>query len=151
MGNNVVEENVCYVVLELAENGEIFDIIFETGPLKGDCLIYYLRQLITVFSYLHSNNVAHRDIKPENILLDSNCKIKLADFGFATILDEGQKNRTVLGTERYMSPEILGNHSYDAKKADIFSLGVVFYVLAMGNPPFIKSDIQKDPYYKTLI
>ncbi len=50
-----------------------------------------------------------------------------------------------------MSPEILLNQPYDAKKADIFSLGVVFYVLAKGNPPFIKSDIQKDPYYKTLI
>lgn len=50
-----------------------------------------------------------------------------------------------------MSPEILNNQPYDAKKADIFSLGVVFYVLAKGNPPFIKSDIHKDPYYKTLI
>ena len=104
-----------------------------------------------MFEYLHDNNIAHRDIKPENILIDKNFEVKLADFGFATILDEGQKSKTVLGTERYMSPEIMGSSSYDAKRADVFSLGVVFYVLAKGNPPFIKSDVHKDPYYKALI
>ncbi len=60
-----------------------------------------------IFDYLHQNNVVHRDIKPENILIDKNFNLKLADFGFATLVDEDQKNKTYLGTERYMCPELV--------------------------------------------
>lgn len=75
----------------------------------------------------------------------------MADFGFATLVDEGEKNKTILGTERYMCPELINQKPYDAKCADIFSLGVVLYVLAKGSPPFIKADFVNDPYYKALI
>lgn len=150
--NGVVQEDkCCYMVLELAEHGEIFDIIYESGPLSEDLLKFYGKQLLDIFSYLHSNNVVHRDIKPENILIDKNFNIKLADFGFATLIDEGQKNRTFLGTERYMCPELLARTAYDAKKADVFSLGVVLYVLAKASPPFVQADPNKDVYYKTLL
>jgi serine/threonine protein kinase len=76
------------MVLELAEYGEIFDIIFESGPLSMNLIKFYGKQLLDIFGYLHSNNVVHRDIKPENILIDKNFNIKLADFGFATLVDE---------------------------------------------------------------
>ena len=106
--------------------------------------------MLEIFSYLHSNNVVHRDIKPENILIDKNYNIKLADFGFATLVDEGQKNQTYLGTERYMCPELVAKCAYDAKKADIFSIGVVLYVLAKASPPFVLADPNQDVYYKTM-
>ncbi len=94
--------------------------------------------------------MVHRDIKPENILIDKNFNIKLADFGFATLVDEGVKNTTYLGTERYMCPELHEKKAYDAKKSDVFSLGVLLYILAKASPPFLQADITKDLYYKTL-
>ena len=138
------------MVLELAEYGEIFDVIYESGPLSMKMIQFYGSQLLSIFSYLHQNNVVHRDIKPENILIDKSFNIKLADFGFATLVDEDVKNKTFLGTERYMCPELILRKAYDAKKSDVFSLGVVLYVLAKATPPFVKADPASDLYYKTL-
>lgn len=77
-------------------------------------------------------------------------EIKLADFGFATMIDNSQHNKTHLGTERYMCPELVMKKKYDAKRADVFALGVILYVIMKGIPPFEKADIIKDPYYKAL-
>lgn len=101
--------------------------------------------------YLHSRNIVHRDLKPENMLLGKNYELKLADFGFATVVDDSEKNKTHLGTERYMCPELVMKKKYDAKKADVFSLGVILFVFMKGQPPFEKADIINDPYYKTLM
>lgn len=101
--------------------------------------------------YLHSRNIVHRDLKPENILLGKALEIKLADFGFATLVEEDEKNKTHLGTERYMCPELVMKKKYDAKKADVFALGVILFVFMKGQPPFEKADIINDPYYKTLM
>lgn len=104
-----------------------------------------------VLSYLHDNNIVHRDLKPENILLGDSLEIKLADFGFSTLVEEGIKNKTRLGTGSYMCPELVAKKYYDAKKADVFSLGVILFVLAKGSPPFEVANINKDAYYRTLI
>lgn len=90
-------------------------------------------------------------MKPENILLGKFLEIKLADFGFATLVDDLEKNKTHLGTERYMCPELVMKKKYDGKKADVFALGVILFVFMKGQPPFEKADIINDPYYKTLI
>ena len=73
--------------MELAENGEIFEVIFKTGALKENTLRYYLSQLLNAMQLLHSKNIVHRDLKPENILLGKYLEVKLADFGFATQVD----------------------------------------------------------------
>lgn len=70
-------------------------------------------------------------------MIDKNFNIKLADFGFATLVDEGINNTTFLGTERYMCPELFAKKAYNAKKADVFSLGVVLFILAKASPPFL--------------
>lgn len=101
--------------------------------------------------YLHDRNIVHRDLKPENILLGKYLEIKLADFGFATLVDDLEKNKTHLGTERYMCPELVMKKKYDGKKADVFALGVILFVFMKGQPPFEKADIINDPYYKTLM
>jgi tRNA A-37 threonylcarbamoyl transferase component Bud32 len=98
-------------------------------------------QICEALQYAHDNHVVHRDIKPENVLMDRNGRVKIADFGLARMLNQPSDGFTltatnqVMGTPRYMAPEQLeGSHSVD-HRADIFSLGVVFYELLTGELP----------------
>jgi serine/threonine protein kinase len=144
------DKKVIYVIIELASKGEIFEVLFNVGPFNENLARYYFKQLIEAMEYLHENNVAHRDLKPENLLLDDELNLKLADFGFATIVEGDQKNKTRLGTERYMAPELLYKKPYDAKKVDIFAMGVILFVFYAGHPPFHEA-LLDDPYYNTFV
>lgn len=89
---------------------------------------------------MHKKNIVHRDIKPENVLLESKDptkhRIKLTDFGFAKVLDPNQDGLTdTLGSPLYMAPEIIKKIPYD-QKVDIWSMGVIVYILLCGRPPF---------------
>ena len=101
---------------------------------------------------MHTKGFAHQDIKPENILLANDYVLKLADFGFSCLL-KGKDNtgilHTKLGTPGYMAPEIV-NKNYIGTQVDIFSAGVILFIMYAGNPPFERSD-QTDPYYQLLI
>lgn len=98
---------------------------------------------------MHSNKIAHRDIKPENILIDDihNLQIKLTDFGFATYFDEKDKMDEVLGSPLYMPPEIVKHEKYTSK-VDVWSAGVVTYILLCGRPPFFGTT--KDEVYNSI-
>merc|ERR1719263_1017641 len=87
---------------------------------------------------MHKKNIVHRDIKPENILIDDieNLDIKITDFGFATFFDTSKKLDEVLGSPIYMPPEIVKKQLYDSK-VDIWSAGVVVFILLTGTPPFV--------------
>ena len=139
-----------YAIIELAPKGEIFDVIFHAGALDENTCRHYVRQVVESLDYIHSQNIAHRDLKPENLLLDENLNIKLVDFGFATVVDPAKKNKTRLGTERYMAPELMYKLPYDARKADVFALGVIIFVFYSGHPPFHEAT-ENDPYYKLFI
>ena len=93
-----------------------------------------MRQLVGALSYLHQRAIAHRDIKLENVLLDERCNVRLIDFGFA-ILSRG-KLRVPCGSPAYTAPEILLAHEYDGQLADVWSLGVLIYVMLAGRFPF---------------
>ena len=93
-----------------------------------------VRQLVGALSYLHSRSIAHRDIKLKNVLLDERCDVRLIDFGFA-ILSRG-KLREPCGSPAYTAPEILLAHEYDGQLADVWSLGVLIYVMLAGRFPF---------------
>ena len=93
-----------------------------------------VRQLVGALSYLHARSIAHRDIKLENVLLDEWCNVRLIDFGFA-ILSRG-KLRVPCGSPAYTAPEILLAHEYDGQLADVWSLGVLIYVMLAGRFPF---------------
>lgn len=145
-----VEKRVAYAVIELASKGEIFEVLFKIGPFNENMTRFYMRQLVSALEYLHRNKVAHRDLKPENLLLDDDMSLKLADFGFATLIVDEQKNKTKLGTERYMSPELLYKKPYSAAKADVFAAGVILFIFYSGHPPFHEGRLE-DPYYNVFM
>lgn len=144
------EKKVTYAVIELASKGEIFEVLFKVGPFNENMARYYMSQLVSALDYLHNNKVAHRDLKPENLLLDDALNLKLADFGFATLFEENQKNTTKLGTQRYMSPELLNKKPYSAAKADVFAAGVILFIFYSGHPPFHEGR-PEDPYYNVFM
>jgi serine/threonine protein kinase len=130
-------KRVALMVLEIADNGELFDFLMHSGPFSDSIARAYMRQLLSALAACHSNLIFHRDIKPENILIDSKFQLKLADFGLSTIQEsEDSLLQTDCGTRSYMSPEVVGSTQYRGEDADIWSAAVVMFIMLCGNPPF---------------
>lgn len=134
-----------FIVLELVTGGELFDKIVSEGKFPEEMARFYFRQLVEGVEYCHSLGVCHRDLKPENLLLDENGNLKISDFGLSALYvgdPEGDAaSRTELlhttcGTPNYVAPEVLADRGYDGKKADVWSSGVILYVLLAGFLPF---------------
>jgi calcium-dependent protein kinase len=100
-------------------------------------------------NYMHQNNIVHRDIKPENVLIEDlrSLQIKLTDFGFATFFNSENELDEVLGSPLYMPPEIVAHESYGSC-VDIWSAGVMTYIMLCGRPPFFGNS--KDDVYKSI-
>lgn len=132
-----------FIVLELITGGELFDKIVAEGRFDENTARYYFRQLIKGVKYCHGQGVCHRDLKPENLLLDQNANLKISDFGLSALYtgsadDEGRATllHTTCGTPNYVAPEVLNDKGYDGRAADIWSSGVILYVLLAGFLPF---------------
>jgi len=130
--------DALYMVLELVKGVDLFDVSQFLGPLRPALAGYIIGQLLSAVSYLHSRGIVHHDIKPENVLIDySNNKIKLTDFGSAKDIS---KMVGVAGTLNYMAPELIkrmnGSNQYCDQSVDIWSVGIVAYILLSGNHPF---------------
>ncbi|XP_008808323.2 CBL-interacting serine/threonine-protein kinase 14-like [Phoenix dactylifera] len=127
-----------YIVLELARGGELLARVAR-GRLPEDLSRRYFRQLISAIGYCHSRGVFHRDLKPENLLLDDAGDLKVSDFGLSALPDQIRGDgllHTVCGTPAYVAPEILSKKGYDGAKIDVWSCGVILYVLNAGYLPF---------------
>ncbi|KAI4331627.1 hypothetical protein MLD38_029799 [Melastoma candidum] len=127
-----------YFVLEYAKGGELFNKVSK-GKLKEDVARRYFQQLIAAVDYCHSRGVAHRDLKPENLLLDENGNLKVSDFGLSALAESKRQDgllHTTCGTPAYVAPEVIGRKGYDGAKADIWSCGVILFVLLAGYLPF---------------
>lgn len=131
-----------YIVTEMCTGGELFDTIIEREHLKEKEAAILIRQALACISYCHSMNVVHRDLKPENILLETSISfddIKIIDFGCAARWKEGQAPmRDIIGTPYYIAPEVMAR-SYGFK-CDVWSIGVITYILLCGSPPFSGDD-----------
>lgn len=121
-----------------------FTFIYSTFPFSYNFL---------AMEYCHSQGIVHRDLKAENLLMDADFNLRIADFGFATLLcgkDGSGQLYTVLGTESYMAPEIHMRQSYSGPAVDLFACAVILFIIVSGSPPFIKADPQSDAHYKLL-
>ncbi|XP_068081094.1 serine/threonine-protein kinase SIK3 isoform X2 [Anabrus simplex] len=135
-------EKMIYLVTEYASGGEIFDYLVANGRMTEKQARRVFHQIVAAVSYCHRRNVVHRDLKAENLLLDANMDIKLADFGFSNHYQPGQLLSTWCGSPPYAAPELFEGKKYDGPKTDIWSLGVVLYVLVCGALPFDGSTLQ---------
>ncbi len=127
-----------YIMSELLEGGELFEEITNRGSFSEMDAAKIMKQLLNAVNYLHNKNIVHRDLKPENIMMinrnSNNFEIKLIDFGTAKGFDKGEKLTKFIGTSYYIAPEVLAEN-YD-EKCDIWSAGVILYILFCGYPPF---------------
>ncbi|KAF5947177.1 hypothetical protein HYC85_013134 [Camellia sinensis] len=131
-----------YIILEFITGGELFDKIVHHGRLSENESRRYFQQLIDGVDYCHSKGVYHRDLKPENLLLDSEGNLKISDFGLSALPGEGVSLlRTTCGTPNYVAPEVLSHKGYDGAVADVWSCGVILYVLMAGYLPFDEIDL----------
>nr|CAD7589724.1 unnamed protein product [Timema genevievae] len=135
-------EKMIYLVTEYASGGEIFDYLVENGRMNEKEARRIFQQIVAAVHYCHTRQIVHRDLKAENLLLDLDKDIKLADFGFSNHFQPGQKMSTWCGSPPYAAPELFEGREYDGPKTDIWSMGVVLYVLVCGALPFDGSTLQ---------
>uniref|UniRef100_A0ABI8AQ29 Protein kinase domain-containing protein n=1 Tax=Felis catus TaxID=9685 RepID=A0ABI8AQ29_FELCA len=128
------------LILELVSGGELFDFLAEKESLTEDEATQFLKQILDGVHYLHSKRIAHFDLKPENImLLDKNVpnpRIKLIDFGIAHKIEAGNEFKNIFGTPEFVAPEIV-NYEPLGLEADMWSIGVITYILLSGASPFL--------------
>ncbi|VVB16448.1 unnamed protein product [Arabis nemorensis] len=134
-----------YFIMEYCKGGELFNKVAK-GKLRDDVAWKYFYQLINAVDFCHSRQVYHRDIKPENLLLDDNENLKVSDFGLSALADCKRQDgllHTTCGTPAYVAPEVINRKGYDGIKADIWSCGVVLFVLLAGYLPFHDSNLME--------
>ncbi|XP_047247024.1 serine/threonine-protein kinase SIK2 isoform X3 [Girardinichthys multiradiatus] len=129
-------KNMLYLVTEYAKNGEIFDYLAKHGRLSELEARRKFWQILSAVDYCHNRNIVHRDLKAENLLLDGHMNIKIADFGFANFFQPGEPLATWCGSPPYAAPEVFEGQQYEGPQLDIWSMGVVLYVLVCGALPF---------------
>ncbi|XP_020008197.2 serine/threonine-protein kinase SIK1 isoform X1 [Castor canadensis] len=129
-------KDMLYIVTEFAKNGEMFDYLTSNGHLSENEARKKFWQILSAVEYCHNHHIVHRDLKTENLLLDSNMDIKLADFGFGNFYKAGEPLSTWCGSPPYAAPEVFEGKEYEGPQLDIWSLGVVLYVLVCGSLPF---------------
>ncbi|CAE7898171.1 CPK2 [Symbiodinium sp. KB8] len=132
-----VTEGACHLVMELCAGGELYDRWADKGYFNEDEATTAVRQMLRALTYLHWHHICHRDLKLENWVYKDNCvdsTLKLIDFGFAKEFSEEMPMSALLGTIYYIAPEVIRGHYNN--KCDIWSLGVIVYMLLSGEPPF---------------
>nr|XP_040141984.1 maternal embryonic leucine zipper kinase isoform X4 [Ictidomys tridecemlineatus] len=130
--------NKIFIVLEYCPGGELFDYIISQDRLSEEETRVVFRQIVSAVAYVHSQGYAHRDLKPENLLFDENHKLKLIDFGLCA-KPKGNKDyhlQTCCGSLAYAAPELIQGKSYLGSEADVWSMGILLYVLMCGFLPF---------------
>ncbi|XP_037057902.1 putative sperm motility kinase W [Peromyscus leucopus] len=132
----LVATEQIYFITEFAPGGDLFQRVTEEGRLQEEVAQKIFGQILSAIKYCHDLNIVHRDLKPENILFDEEGNVKLADFGLATSWRAGTLLHQQCGTKSFNAPEQVLGLGYDGKKTDVWSLGVLLYLITTGNHPF---------------
>ena len=136
----IFQEDYIYMILEYCSNGELFDFVCNNPRLHASIVRKLFSQIVAAVNYLHSRNIAHRDLKLENVYLDESFNVKLGDFGFSHHVEKEQLLSTSCGSVYYVAPEIIKGEQYDGKKADIWSLGIILFVLTTSSLPWTEQN-----------
>jgi len=143
--------NTIMLVLELARGGDLFDILYYTKKLKLRLARTYFYQLAEGLAAIHEAGICHRDLKPQNLLLNSKFELKITDFGLSKIFEDDKNQKKVMktyyaGTQGYQAPEQILKRNF-TPKCDVFSCGVILFILLTGYPPCHNAHYS-DPFYK---
>jgi len=147
-------EQTCLMVMEYANGGDLYDIIYYAGAMDERMGATYFKQLLDGVGAIHAAGITHRDLKPNNILIDSKFILKITDFGLSHIsesdVDPNQKRMKTswVGTRGYRAPELVLKARY-SNQADVFALGVCLFVMLCARQPF-KVASSNDPWYKCI-
>ncbi|XP_012946852.1 serine/threonine-protein kinase ULK3 [Aplysia californica] len=138
------DNNYIYLIMEFCSGGDLSRFIRSKRALPEHIVKRFLQQIASAMKFLWDNNVAHMDLKPQNILLTSSSspQIKLADFGFAKHLYDGDNLHVMRGSPLYMAPEIICRGSYD-NRVDLWSIGVILFECLFGKPPFASKSFKE--------
>ena len=134
---------IIYLVEEYVQGKELNDYLYTKGKLSESEACKFFHQIISGLSYLHYIGIAHRDFKPENILLTNDNKVlKIIDFGLGNTYKKGQLLKTACGSPCYIPPEMIKEEGYNPDKSDIWSAGIILYLMLCGHLPFYEEDNQ---------
>lgn len=128
--------NHWYMLFEYVNGGQMLDYIISHGRLKEKHARKFARQIASALDYCHKNSIVHRDLKIENILISKTGDIKIIDFGLSNLYAPGSLLKTFCGSLYFAAPELLQAQPYDGPEVDVWSFGIVLYVLVCGKVPF---------------
>jgi carbon catabolite-derepressing protein kinase len=136
----IYDETLIFVVMEYCAGGELFQYLVDHGRLPESECRRIFASIVGAVSYLHSRGIAHRDLKPENILLTDKFVPKIADLGLCRLVPANALMMTPCGSPQYAAPEVLSGKGYDGRASDVWSLGVVLFVMATATVPWRSTD-----------
>lgn len=128
--------NHFYMLFEYVSGGQLLDYIIQHGSLREHHARKFTRGIASALQYLHANNIVHRDLKIENIMISTSGEIKIIDFGLSNLFDRRKQLHTFCGSLYFAAPELLKASPYTGPEVDVWSFGVVLYVLVCGKVPF---------------
>ena len=138
--------------MEHVGGGELLQTLIDHGGFSEPICRAVFKEMLMGINHLHQKGMCHRDLKPDNILFTTGFDIKVTDFGFMLPLEGRQREawlKSRVGTLTYMAPEVLAREKYQGKQADIYSLGVILFILLIGNMP-MESASSDDRFFKYL-